>query len=225
MLQVVDQQQHLHLLQVPAKGLHQRPARYVFDPERLGEDRGDEIRGLQRCQGYEGDTVGEIRFGAPCHLQSQPGLADAPGTGQGQKPHVVATQEDRHVLHLVLAPDERRRGHGKCATGKLGSGAASGGAPGRSFELGEIGALQSQGLGKLLHGVSVRPPSLPALEEAYGLGREPRLVGQVLLGEVGRGAVAPQQITELEFRAGLYPSHLQPLSRSFDATVSPKSTG
>jgi len=127
MLQVVDQQQHLHLLQVPAKGLHQRPARYVFDPERLGEDRGDEIRGLQRCQGYEGDTVGEIRFGAPCHLQSQPGLADAPGTGQGQKPHVVATQEDRHVLHLVLAPDERRRGHGKCATGKLGSGAASGG--------------------------------------------------------------------------------------------------
>jgi hypothetical protein len=225
MLQVVDQQQHLHLLQVPGKGLHQRPARRVFDPERLGEDRRNEIRVLQRRQGHEGDAVGKIPVGTPCHLQGQPGLADAPGTGQGQKPHVVATQQGRHVLHFALAPDERSRGHGKDATGKLGSGASSGWAPGRGFELGEIGALQLQDLGKLLHGVSVRTPSLPTLEESYGLGRKPRLVGQVFLGEVSRGSVAPQQIAELEFCAGLYPSHLQLLSRPFDATVTPKSTG
>ena len=130
----------LHLLQVPGKGIHQRRARRVFDPERLGEDRGDEIRILQRRQGYEGDTVGESRPGAPGHLQGQPGLAHASRTRQGQKPHVVATQEGRNVLHLVFAPDKRRRGHGKGATGRLGSGAANGGPPGRRLELGEIRA-------------------------------------------------------------------------------------
>ena len=139
-------------------------ARRVFDPERLGEDRGDEIRILQWRQGHEGDTVGEIRPGTPGHLQGQPGLADAARTGQGQKPHVVATQEGRTSSTSSLASDERRRGHGKNAAGGLGRGAANGGTPGRRLELGEIAPLELQGLGQLLHGVGVRPTTLAALE-------------------------------------------------------------
>jgi hypothetical protein len=49
-------------------------------------------------------------------------------------------------------------------------------------------------------------PSFPALEQPDGLRREPRAAGQILLGNAGRGPVAPQQIAESYVRAGLYPS-------------------
>ena len=60
------------------------------------------------------------------------------------------------------------------------------------------------GFGQPLYGVVVRAAPLPALEQADGLGGEARPAGKVLLGKVGRIAVAPEQISEREPRAGFH---------------------
>jgi hypothetical protein len=55
--------------------------------------------------------------------------------------------------------------------------------------------------------------ALPALEQADRLRREPRAGGQILLRNADRGTMAPQQITELYLRSGLYPSQISLLGR------------
>ena len=73
---------------------------------------------------------------------------------------------------------------GKEALRVLCRGTASGGAPGRRFEFGEILPFQFQGFGQLLHSVTVRAPPFAALEQPDGLGSEARPSGQVFLGWV-----------------------------------------
>ena len=53
-------------------------------------------------------------------------------------------------------------------------------------------APSAQDFRQLLYGVPVRPPPLPALEQADGLRCEACPCSQGLLGKVGRVAVAPE---------------------------------
>ena len=90
-----------------------------------------------------------------------------------------------------VAPDERRRGRGKDAPVRLRL-AAGGGTTGGRLELGEVSPFEPKGFGQLLHGVPVWAAPLPALEQANGLGGQVRQASQILLGEAGRIALAPE---------------------------------
>ena len=96
------------------------------------------------------------------------------------------------------------------------------GAAGCRLEPCAIRTRKHQSFRQLPYGVPVRAPPLAALEQADGLRGEARPFGQVLLGNVGRVAVAPKQVPECASRAGVHFFFFcfLPLDRSHSLTAS-----
>src|ERR671917_82708 len=63
---------------------------------------------------------------------------------------------------------------------------------------------QAQGLGEALHGISVGPPVLPALEEADRIHTQPGPLGQVLLRQTCRISVLTKQIAKGQMLTGIH---------------------
>ena len=58
-------------------------------------------------------AVGELRCQVACHLQAEPGLADASGARQRKQPHRPLTQETSRAGTLGLTTEQRGRRNGK----------------------------------------------------------------------------------------------------------------
>jgi hypothetical protein len=192
MLEVVEYQKHLLILQMLLQGLLQRLTRHLLDPERLGENRRKQGGISQWSQGHEDDPVCECLMRALSHFEEQAGLVDPARAGQGQQARVLEAHKRGDGRHFAFASDKRRKGRGEVAVGGLHRRAVGGGATCRRFKIGMILASELQGFRQLLHGVPVGAAPLPAFEQADGLGCESRPSCQLLLGKVGRVAVASE---------------------------------
>src|SRR5919112_1841973 len=88
------------------KALCEWLATLLANPERRRDRRQDQIRIGERSQRHEEDAVGEVvkEVGSP--LQHQARLARAPGTCQGEEPHLRTAEELDDLQHLLLTTQE-----------------------------------------------------------------------------------------------------------------------
>ncbi len=117
-LGVVEDQQEL----ARAQGLGERLERAlrVGDAERLGDRRDDQLGLAERRQLHEHGTVRVRGRGGARGLESQPRLAASACAGEDEEPDVAASEERGEGVEVRLAPDERIRRLGQCASDVVG---------------------------------------------------------------------------------------------------------
>ena len=114
--EVVQHQQRLGL----AQGSHQAVAHGdlpgLQQPGGAGHGGRHQRRVRDRRQGNEEDAVGEVRADLGGEGESEGGLADAAGAGQGEEANIGTAQEPEGQCQLALPADERREGHRRRGT-------------------------------------------------------------------------------------------------------------
>ena len=108
-LEVVEHEQELAALQMPAKIHLERLVARRADAESLGGGGQDEILVLQRREADKHDAVGEIVEKSRGDLDGDSGLARPAGSGQRDELDLRPLEEVGHLADLALATDEGRR--------------------------------------------------------------------------------------------------------------------
>jgi len=104
-LQVVEHEEHLALPQVVVEGVAERLPRELSEAQRAGDGRDHQLGLGERGEGDEDRTVGEIGGRLNRGLDSEAGLADAAGPGDGEQASAPPQQVPQR-RQLLLPPDE-----------------------------------------------------------------------------------------------------------------------
>ena len=172
-------------------------------PDGGGHRLGHQPRVTQRGQIRQPDAIGVRGQRHGGRLQGQPGLADAPYSGQGHQ--AVGRQETGDVRQLPLPAHEAGQLQGQVVPRDRGHHPAprrGGHRPGGGGQGGPGRGGQPQGPGQPAQGVRAGGPLDPPLQVADGPGGEPGALGERLLGQPARPARAPQQRPEGGSRGG-----------------------
>ena len=190
-LEVVEQHQRVRRPEPGSHSVGEGPAAHLLDPERLG-DRADDQAGVADVgERDEHHAVGEGLTEPGGGLDRQAGLADAARPEQGHE--ALDGQRLPHDRDLLFATDEaaQRRRQGADGAGRLCLDPRRG-----AFEHRAVGVRQRERFGQSAHRrrVGVRPGAPLEIGDAAGAHR--RALGEGLLCEPGRDAVAPEDVAE-----------------------------
>ena len=140
------------------------------------------------------------------HGQGQAGLADPPGTGQGQQPDLLPAQASAERGHLPLPPHQpgrrqrQRRQRQRRAAARRGAGSRLGRrgqlGPGGGDQRGTRGGVEREGIGQQPHRLGAGHGAVAGLQGADAARTEPGALRQLLLAEAGHQPQAAQQGAE-----------------------------
>ena len=109
LLEVIKHQQHRTIMQGVGQLLGNGHVRRVTKSKCLSNRAQREFLIADRGERDSRDTLRERGSQPVCDLKREPGLADAAGTGQGDKAHIGPLQEPCDLVDLLLAANERRK--------------------------------------------------------------------------------------------------------------------
>src|SRR5437660_11401770 len=107
LLKVVQEEEHVLVLQLLLHVLKQGQAGYFADAKRLSNGGHNQSGITHWGQVHEKDAIGEAVTQLSCHLQAEASLARATRTCQGEQAHILAAQQLLNGCQFLISPNER----------------------------------------------------------------------------------------------------------------------